>query len=111
MDNDIEIMPWKVRTNDFYSRVAMRQKNRTSERSERVSLFKHFLWCNVFTPYILRFFLTGRISKIGSHLKGQCHVMAYAVFFTRSNFNRRYFFFFFLLFLFKSRLNTALERH
>ena len=36
--------PWKVRTNDFYSRVAINHKKKTSERSEQ----KSFLMNRVF---------------------------------------------------------------
>ena len=32
------MIPWKVRTNDFYSRVAINhKKKKTNERSERIS--------------------------------------------------------------------------
>ena len=37
----IEIIPWKVRTNDFYSRVAINHKKWTSERSEWISILMH----------------------------------------------------------------------
>ena len=34
---EIAIIPWKVRRNDSYSRVALNKKKRTTKRSERVS--------------------------------------------------------------------------
>ena len=36
---DIEIIPWKVRTNDFYSQVTMHLKKKMIENSYRVSFF------------------------------------------------------------------------
>ena len=38
------MIPWKVRTNDFYSPVAINHKKKTSERSEQ----KSFLMNRVF---------------------------------------------------------------
>ena len=61
--------PWKVRTNDFYSRVAINHKKKTSERSEQKSFWMNRVFHDMkflFHSY-LDFFLTEqKISKIGS---------------------------------------------
>ena len=62
------VYPWKVRTNDFYSRISVESKKRTTERSERVSFLihrnewlkiirVHFPWHDVFILYTQRFTL------------------------------------------------------
>ena len=46
---EIEIIPWKVRTNVFYSQVAHRN-------ASWIKPLKHFPWYDVFILYTLRFF-------------------------------------------------------
>ena len=66
IDNYIEIIPWKVCMNNFYSQVAMHQQNKqVSEANKWVcdplqhepkKSFKHFPRYDVFISHILRLF-------------------------------------------------------